>query len=70
LRTTPALLSKLEVQLAHYAIRNSSRLAQKPRAKVAKEVAIRIAPEWLTSWNFTRRMHDAVGKGSGLDHAG
>jgi Pyridoxamine 5'-phosphate oxidase len=60
----------LEALLARYAIRESSRLAQKLRAKVAEEVAIRIAPEWISSWDFTRRMHDAVGKGSGLDHAG
>lgn len=46
--------------LNRYGIQSESRLATMLLAKIDQEVAIRIAPERLSSWDFSRRMKDAV----------
>jgi len=52
-----AILARL---LARYSIDTSSRLARMLTAKADQEVAIRIEPRWITSWDFSYRMADAV----------
>lgn len=46
--------------LARYGIGPDSRLARSLLARVDEEVAIRIVPARITSWDFTARMKDAV----------
>jgi hypothetical protein len=55
----------LEALLERYAIRPTSRLSRMLLAKVDEEVALRIEPEWMTSWDFTERMHNAIAPVSG-----
>jgi nitroimidazol reductase NimA-like FMN-containing flavoprotein (pyridoxamine 5'-phosphate oxidase superfamily) len=55
-----ALLQSL---LERYGIPQTSRLGRKLLARAAEEVAIRIAPGWITSWDFSERMADAVRQG-------
>lgn len=45
--------------LARYGVAPDSRLACSLLAHAEREVAIRIAPEWMTSWDFAARMADA-----------
>ncbi|MBM3346168.1 MAG: pyridoxamine 5'-phosphate oxidase family protein [Betaproteobacteria bacterium] len=52
----PAVLEQL---LARYRIAAGSRLAGMLRSESANEVAIRIVPDWMTSWDFSARMRDA-----------
>lgn len=47
--------------LDRYGIAADSRLATGLLAKVDQEVAIRIVPDRLSSWDFSRRMKDAFG---------
>ena len=47
--------------LDRYAIGPDTRLARMLLGKIESEVAIRIRPTHLTSWDFTERMRDAVG---------
>ena len=50
----------LERLLDRYAILPGSRLASMLLAKADQEVAIRIVPQRLSSWDFSRRMKDSV----------
>jgi nitroimidazol reductase NimA-like FMN-containing flavoprotein (pyridoxamine 5'-phosphate oxidase superfamily) len=52
-----AILRRL---LSRYAIDPASGLARMLLAKAEQEVAIRITPERLTSWDFSRRMQGAT----------
>lgn len=49
----------LELLLARYRIAAGSRLATMLRNESVNEVAIRIVPDWMTSWDFSARMGDA-----------
>lgn len=49
--------------LARYGIAADSRLAAMLLARIDQEVAIRIAPERFSSWDFSRRMKGAVKSG-------
>lgn len=51
----------LERLLVRYRIGQGSRLAGYLRENAATEVAIRISPAWIRSWDFSTRMSDAVG---------
>jgi hypothetical protein len=53
----PAILGDL---LARYRIHSGSKLAVMLNKEAANEVAIRIAPDWITSWDFSARMSDAL----------
>ena len=53
----PAVLAEL---LVRYRIRAGSQLATMLNKEAANEVAIRIAPDWITSWDFSARMADAL----------
>ena len=44
--------------LKRYRIPDHSRLAKMLAEEAVNEVAIRIEPEWMTSWDFTTRMSD------------
>ena len=44
--------------LARYNISTHSKLAQMLAKDSANEVAIRIVPAWMTSWDFSARMND------------
>ena len=44
--------------LERYRIPSQSRLAKMLAAEAVNEVAIRIEPEWMTSWDFSARMAD------------
>ena len=44
--------------LARYNIPKHSKLAQLLAKETANEVAIRIVPDWMTSWDFSARMSD------------
>ena len=44
--------------LERYRIPSQSRLAKMLAAEAINEVAIRIEPEWMTSWDFSARMSD------------
>jgi hypothetical protein len=50
----------LAALLARYGIAPDSRLARSLMAKAASEVAIRIEPRSITSWDFSQRMAGAV----------
>jgi hypothetical protein len=50
----------LERLLARYGIGSDSRLATMLLSRIDEEVAIRIAPERFSSWDFSRRMKGAV----------
>jgi hypothetical protein len=50
--------------LDRYAIGPETRLARGLLGKIESEVAIRIRPTHLTSWDFTERMKDAVAAGT------
>lgn len=50
----------LRCLLARYGIAEGSRLARSLLARADTEVAIRIVPERMTSWDFSVRMADAV----------
>ncbi len=50
----------LDRLLTRYRISRSSQLARMLTAKADQEVAIRIAPTRLSSWDFSTRMVDAV----------
>ncbi len=52
-----AILRRL---LTRYAIEPDSGLARMLLGKLDQEVAIRITPERLTSWDFSRRMQGAI----------
>ena len=52
--------SMLDRLLTRYRINRSSQLARMLAAKADHEVAIRIAPTRLSSWDFSTRMVDAV----------
>lgn len=49
----PAVLERL---VDRYLGTRDSKFAQWLLARVADEVAIRIEPDWLTAWDFSRRM--------------
>lgn len=53
----PAILGEL---LARYRIHSGSKLATLLSKEAANEVAIRIDPDWITSWDFSARMADAL----------
>lgn len=57
--------SILRALLSRYAIRPGSRLSRMLLAKADREVAIRIEPEWVTSWDFAHRMQNAVAENPG-----
>jgi hypothetical protein len=44
--------------LERYHIPSRSRLAKMLAREAANEVAIRIDPDWVTSWDFSARMSD------------
>ncbi len=46
--------------MERYSIRPHSRLARTLTARADKEVAIRIDPDWITSWDFSQRMADSI----------
>ncbi len=50
--------------LQRYSIGPETRLARQLLGKIESEVAIRIRPSHLTSWDFTERMKDAVAAGA------
>jgi hypothetical protein len=50
----------LRTLLSRYAIQEDSRLSRMLLAKAEREIAIRIDPDWLTSWDFTHRMQNAI----------
>ena len=58
----PAVLAAL---LARYRIAAGSRLGTMLTREAANdnEVAIRIVPDWMTSWDFSARMADAISPG-------
>lgn len=49
----------LQGLLRRYAIRPESRLSRTLLERAKDEIAIRIEPEWITSWDFTERMKDS-----------
>ncbi len=49
--------------LRRYAIDPDSTLARSLLAKIDQEVAVRISPTRITSWDFTRRMDGALKSG-------
>lgn len=51
----------LERLLQRYRIGQGSRLDGYLRANAATEVALRISPTWIRSWDSSSRMSDAVG---------
>lgn len=53
----PAVLAEL---LSRYRIHSGSKLATLLNKEAANEVAIRIDPDWMTSWDFSARMSDAL----------
>jgi hypothetical protein len=53
----PAVLAEL---LSRYRIHSGSKLAMLLNKEAANEVAIRIDPDWMTSWDFSARMSDAL----------
>ena len=53
-----AVLARL---LDRYGIPRESRLARMLTKHPEREVAIRIAPDRMTSWDYSERMADAVG---------
>lgn len=50
----------LTALLSRYQIAEGSRLDGMLRKEAANEVAIRIDPEWIMSWDFSTRMADAI----------
>jgi hypothetical protein len=50
----------LEQLIDRYLGRRDSRLAKWLLARLDSEVAIRIVPDWVTAWDYRRRMRDAV----------
>ena len=50
----------LAALLARYRIAPRSKLATMLNKEAANEVAIRIDPDWVTSWDFSARMADAL----------
>ncbi len=49
--------------LDRYGIQASSKLAATLLSRIDEEVAIRIVPERISSWDFSRRMKGALGNG-------
>jgi nitroimidazol reductase NimA-like FMN-containing flavoprotein (pyridoxamine 5'-phosphate oxidase superfamily) len=52
--------TRLEILLDRYLRGRESGLAKWLLSRADDEVAIRLRPEWLTSWDYTRRMEDGA----------
>lgn len=59
-----AVLGRL---LDRYGIARDSRLARMLTKQAEREVAIRIAPDRITSWDYSERMADAVRQQNGQE---